>query len=158
MFYILKHCKKFESNQNFLDKFLKIRSFINLQRGHARSYKKCWPARFSRFDIYRIQTDKQTNTKTPRFKFKQFDKIDKTDIVNILSMVSFDVYIYPRPRVSYTSRTLELTYDRLYRVIRKAWYLIETTVWNSFSLFSYIKVPRAAVSLFCSSQIQLSCH
>ena len=28
--------------------------------GHLRTYTKLWPDRFSRFDVYWIQTDKQT--------------------------------------------------------------------------------------------------
>ena len=40
--------------------FLKIRSSLNLPWGHARSHKKCVPNRFSHFDVYWIQTEKQT--------------------------------------------------------------------------------------------------
>ena len=32
--------------------------------GHARSHKKFGPDRFSRFDVYWIQTDKQTDRQT----------------------------------------------------------------------------------------------
>ena len=41
--------------------FLKIRSFINLPWGHVMSHKKFGPDRFSRFDVYWIQTNKQTD-------------------------------------------------------------------------------------------------
>ena len=41
--------------------FLKIRSSINLTWGHARSHKKIGPDRFSRFDVYWIQTYRQTS-------------------------------------------------------------------------------------------------
>ena len=43
-------------------KFLKIWSSIHLPWGHARSHKKFGPDRFSRFDVYWIQTNKQTDT------------------------------------------------------------------------------------------------
>jgi len=39
--------------------FLKFRSFINLFWGHVRSYKKFGPDRFSRLNVYRIQTHRQ---------------------------------------------------------------------------------------------------
>ena len=54
------------SKSNFVrSKFLKIRSSINLYWGHARSYKKCMPDRFSwqlfwRFLDTNKQTDKQS--------------------------------------------------------------------------------------------------
>ena len=41
--------------------FFKICSSINLPWGHARSHKKIGPDRFSRFDVYWIQTDRQTD-------------------------------------------------------------------------------------------------
>ena len=39
---------------------MKFWSFINLPWGHVRSKKKFGPDGFSRFDVYRIQTNKQT--------------------------------------------------------------------------------------------------
>ena len=39
-------------------KFLKIRSYIKLPWGHARSHKKFWP---DHFDVYCIHMDRQTN-------------------------------------------------------------------------------------------------
>ena len=42
-------------------KFLKIWSLINLPWGHARFHKNCGPDRFSRFDVYWIQTNRQTD-------------------------------------------------------------------------------------------------
>ena len=39
---------------------MKIRSTINLPWGHARLLKKFGPDRFSRFEVYWIQTNKQT--------------------------------------------------------------------------------------------------
>ena len=57
------HCK----TKNFKDfiknfvEFLKIRSF-----GHTRPYKKFWPDRFSRFDVYWIQPNRQRDKQTDR--------------------------------------------------------------------------------------------
>ena len=45
---------------------MKILSFINLPWDHMMSHKKFGPDRFSRFDVYWIQTDKQTNRQTDR--------------------------------------------------------------------------------------------
>ena len=45
-------------------KFLKILSFINLPWAYVMSQKKFGPDRFSRFDVYWIQTNKQTDTMT----------------------------------------------------------------------------------------------
>ena len=47
-------------------KFLKIRSSINLPWGHVMSHKKFGPDRFSRFDVYWIQTNKHPNKQTDR--------------------------------------------------------------------------------------------
>ena len=47
-------------------KFLKIRSSINLPWGQVMSHKKFGPDRFSRFDVYWIQTDRQTNKQTDK--------------------------------------------------------------------------------------------
>ena len=45
---------------NFVcDKFLKTRSSKNLPWGHARSHKEF--VRFGRFDVYWIQTNRQTS-------------------------------------------------------------------------------------------------
>ena len=61
------HKKNFVDFQNFQKsnfdggKFLKILSFINLPWDHMMSHKKFGPDRFSRFDVYWIQTDKQTD-------------------------------------------------------------------------------------------------
>ena len=55
-------------------KFLKICSSINLSWGQARCHNKFAPDRFSRFDIYWIQTDRQTdklNLKIDGLKNKQ---------------------------------------------------------------------------------------
>ena len=41
--------------------FLKFLSFINLPCGHVMSHTKYGPDRFSRFDVYWIQTDRQTD-------------------------------------------------------------------------------------------------
>ena len=54
--------------------FLKIRSSINLPWGHARLHKKFGPDRLIRFDVYRIQTNKQTNIKTEKQTDRQTDK------------------------------------------------------------------------------------
>jgi len=42
-------------------KFFKFWSFIDLSLGHVMSHTKFGPNRFSRFDIYWIQTDKQAD-------------------------------------------------------------------------------------------------
>ena len=52
-------------NSNFVrDKFVKSRSFINLSWGHTRSQKNVEPDQFSRFDVYWIK--KQTDTQTSK--------------------------------------------------------------------------------------------
>jgi len=51
---------KFNENQIL---FKKIRSFITLPWGHVRSYTKFGPDRFSRFQVYWIQTDRQRPAK-----------------------------------------------------------------------------------------------
>ena len=53
-------------------KFLKIFSSINLPRDHMMSHKKFGPDRFSRFDVYWVQTDKQTDRQA---KFSQIDSV-----------------------------------------------------------------------------------
>ena len=49
---------------------LKFWSSVNLPWGHVRFHKKFGPDRFSRFDVYWIQTDKQTdkNKQTSQIK------------------------------------------------------------------------------------------
>ena len=47
-------------------KFLKIWSSINLPWDHVMSHKKFGPDRFSRLDVYWIQTNKQTDKQTDR--------------------------------------------------------------------------------------------
>ena len=44
-----------------LQKILKFWSFINLPWGHVRSHTKFGPDRSSRFDVYWIQTNRQTD-------------------------------------------------------------------------------------------------
>ena len=46
---------------NFGDNVLQFCAFINLPWGRVRSLKKCVPDRFSRFDVYQFQTNKQTS-------------------------------------------------------------------------------------------------
>ena len=55
-------------NLNFLPKlktfkthFFKFLSFINLPCGHVMSHKKFGPDRFSRFDVFWIKTNRQTD-------------------------------------------------------------------------------------------------
>ena len=55
-------------------KFLKILSFINLPWDHVMSHKKFGLDRFSRFDVYWIQTDKQTNRQTDKQTNRQTDR------------------------------------------------------------------------------------
>jgi len=50
---------KFQKPNFVRGKFLKIRSSINLSWGQERSHNKFGPDRFSRFDVYWIQTDRQ---------------------------------------------------------------------------------------------------
>ena len=57
--------KNFQKSNFDGGKFLKIRS-INLSWGHVMSHKKFGPDRFSRFDVYWIQTDGQTDRQTDR--------------------------------------------------------------------------------------------
>ena len=69
--------------ENFLTKlktfkthFLKFLSFINLPCGHVMFHKKFGPDRFSRFDVYWIQTNKQTpkhpNRQTSQIIYRYF--------------------------------------------------------------------------------------
>ena len=53
--YIIFKLKTFKTH------FFKFLSFITLPCGHVMSHKKFGPDRFSRFDVYWIQTNKQTN-------------------------------------------------------------------------------------------------
>jgi len=69
--------RKFSKIEFCLEKFLKIRSFVNIPWGPARSYTQFGPDRFSRFGVYRIQTaDRQTPPRQAkyiyRFKTKYF--------------------------------------------------------------------------------------
>ena len=57
-------------------KFLKIRLSINIPWGHARSHNKLGPDRFSRFDVYWIQTDGQTDRQTDKQTSKVYMYID----------------------------------------------------------------------------------
>ena len=60
------NCERFlfvyivKQKSNFVrGKYLKIRSSINLSWGHVRSHEKFGPNRFTRFDVYCIQTPRQ---------------------------------------------------------------------------------------------------
>ena len=70
--------KNFADFQNFQKsnfdrgKFLKILSFINFPWDHMMSHKKFGPDRFSRFDVYWIQTDKQTNKQTSQIYIQRW--------------------------------------------------------------------------------------
>ena len=57
---------------------MKIQSCINFSLGHARSHTKFWPHRFSRFDVYWKQTNKQTDWDKPNLY------IDVDIMLNIL--------------------------------------------------------------------------
>ena len=70
--------KKIMDFQNFQKsyfvrgKYLKIRSSINLPLGHASSHEKFGPNRFSRFDVYWIQTNnKQTDKQSINIDYKK---------------------------------------------------------------------------------------
>ena len=58
--------KFFTKLKTFKRHFLKFLSFINLPCGHVMSHKKFGPDRFSRFDVYWIQTNKQTPKQTDK--------------------------------------------------------------------------------------------
>ena len=64
--------KNFVDFQNFQKsnfdggKFLKILSFINLPWAYVMSHKKFGPDRFSRFDVYLLDTNKQTDKQTDK--------------------------------------------------------------------------------------------
>ena len=68
----LKKIREFSRFYNFLQKknfkhnFFKFLSFVNLPCGHVMSHKKFGPDRFSRFDVYWIQTNKQTPKQTDK--------------------------------------------------------------------------------------------
>ena len=51
----------FTKLKTFKTHFLKFLSFIILPCGHVMSHKKFGPDRFNRFDVYWIQTNKQTD-------------------------------------------------------------------------------------------------
>ena len=61
----------FNLNFNFFSKFFKINNFLThifvilsiqtLPLGHVRSHTKIRPDRLTRFDVYWIQSDKQTS-------------------------------------------------------------------------------------------------
>ena len=67
LFVYIEKKKKFADFQNYQKsnfdggKFLKIRSSINFPWGHVMSHKKFGPDRFSRFDVYWIQTNIDTD-------------------------------------------------------------------------------------------------
>ena len=56
---IFKIFKNFTKIKTFKHKFLKFLLFINLPWGYVMSHKKFGPDRFSRFDVYWIQTNRQ---------------------------------------------------------------------------------------------------
>ena len=53
--------KIFKNIKTFKHKFFKFWQFINLPWGDVRSHTKFGPDRFCRFDVYWIQTDRQTS-------------------------------------------------------------------------------------------------
>ena len=56
-----QNVQKFNEDRILMDKYLKFLSFINLPCGHVMSHIKFGPDRFSRFDVYWIQTNRQTD-------------------------------------------------------------------------------------------------
>ena len=56
----------FTKLKTFKTHFKNFLSFINLPCGHVMSHKKCGPDWFSRFDVYWIQTNKQTPKQTDK--------------------------------------------------------------------------------------------
>ena len=58
---IFKIFKNFTKIKTFKHKFLKFWSFIKLPWGHVMSYTKLGPDRFSRYDVYWIQANRQTD-------------------------------------------------------------------------------------------------
>ena len=62
--------KKFKLFQYF---FSSNFDFVSLPWGHMRSHKKCGPDRFSRFDVYFLQTDRQS-TYIYRYIFQTYSR------------------------------------------------------------------------------------
>ena len=60
---IVKICgfPKFNGNQCLLEEIYEILTSITIPWGHVRSLKKIVPDRFRRFDVYWIQTNRQTS-------------------------------------------------------------------------------------------------
>ena len=90
MFFLLTFQNKEEKilrifkNLNFFTKlkhlkhiFIKFLSFINLPCGHVMSHKKFGPDRFSRFDVYWIQTNGQTDRQAKFIYRRNFEFLTK---------------------------------------------------------------------------------
>ena len=60
----------FTKLKTFKTHFFKFLSFINLPCGHVMSHKKFGPDRFSRFDVYWIQTDRQKTNRQAKFIYR----------------------------------------------------------------------------------------
>jgi len=76
-----KKLANFQEFNFFKLKTLKFLTLINLPCGHVISHKKFGPDRFSRFDVYWIQTNKQTdkpNLYIDEFKIFLLSFLDKT--------------------------------------------------------------------------------
>ena len=57
-----------KKSKNFGDNIFVILSIHKPSLGHLRSHKKCGPNRYSRFDVYRLQTNRQTDKQSIHFK------------------------------------------------------------------------------------------
>jgi len=85
--------KFFFTSNFFRGKCLKVRSFINLPRGHVKSNNKCGANRFSFFDVYWIQT-KQTDRQAKLLT--QIRNIRKTILPTQLPSTIFKMCVYTR--------------------------------------------------------------
>ena len=63
--------------------FKKMLSFINLPCGHVMTHKNYGPDRFSRFDVYWIQTNKQTPRQTSQIYILNTWFRDRVDLALI---------------------------------------------------------------------------
>jgi len=94
---IFKKKSRISKNLNFFTKlktfethFFKFLSFINLTCGHVMSHKKFGPDRFSRFDVYWIQTDKQTDSQAKfiyRWKKASFPRLKSVKLWQFFKII-----------------------------------------------------------------------
>ena len=111
---------KFNENKFFVGGwFFNYWSFTLLPKGHVRSHTNFGPCRFSRFDVYRLQTNKQTDWQA---KVEGFEK----------SMI-----FYWRPWIRCTRlslKKLKLAVSDSQRYLLNLW----SIMWRIFSFFSLV--------------------